>query len=78
MSTAANLAPHSGSATRFEANVATRDPAWVRRLLLGVGLTFFVVFLVLPLIVVFLEAFRKGWSTYFAALVEPDAASAIR
>lgn len=79
MSTAAaRLAPHSGSASRFEAQVATRDSRLVRFIVLATGLTFFAVFLMLPLIAVFLEALRKGWSTYLAALVEPDALSAIK
>ncbi|PPC83358.1 MAG: sulfate ABC transporter permease subunit CysW [Hyphomicrobium sp.] len=76
--TAARLAPHSGSASRFEANIATRDAPIVKYLVLGIGLSFFVLFLLMPLIAVFLEAFRKGWATYFAALVEPDAVSAIQ
>ena len=70
--------PQSGGASRFERNPATRDAPWVKALVLGVGITFFVVFLLLPLIAVFLEAFRKGAETYFASLVEPDALSAIR
>jgi sulfate transport system permease protein len=32
----------------------------------------------MPLIAVFVEAFRKGWETYFNALVDPDALSAIK
>jgi sulfate transport system permease protein len=76
--TAARLAPHSGSASRFEANIATRDTAFVKYTVLGIGLTFFAVFLLLPLVVVFVEALRKGWSTYLAALIEPDAISAIK
>lgn len=78
IATAARLAPHSGSASRFEANIATRDAPFVKYLVLGVGLSFFVLFLLMPLIAVFLEALRKGWATYLAALVEPDALSAIR
>jgi len=35
-------------------------------------------FLVLPLVSVFVEALRQGFDAYFAALVEPDALSAIR
>lgn len=70
--------PHSGGASRFERNPATRDAPLAKALILGVGLTFFLIFLLLPLIAVFLEAFRKGVDTYFAALVEPDALSAIR
>lgn len=64
-------------AQKFEANPATRDALWVKLVVLGVGLTFFTVFLLLPLIAVFAEAFRKGIDVYFAALVEPDALSAI-
>jgi sulfate transport system permease protein len=75
---AAGVAPHSGSAARFEANIATRDPKWVKYLLVGVGVSYFALFLLLPLIAVFVEAFRKGWEAYLAALVEPDALSAIR
>jgi sulfate/thiosulfate transport system permease protein len=65
-------------AARFERNTATRDPAWVKALILTLSLGFFVVFLLLPLFAVFVEALRKGWSAYLAALVEPDALSAIR
>jgi sulfate transport system permease protein len=32
----------------------------------------------MPLLAVFVEAFRKGWETYVMALVDPDALSAIR
>jgi len=75
---AAHLAPFSGSATRFEANLATRDRPGVKIAVLAVGLAYFAIFLMLPLIAVFVEAFRKGWEAYLAALVEPDALSAIR
>ncbi|MEQ1719377.1 MAG: sulfate ABC transporter permease subunit CysW [Hyphomicrobium sp.] len=75
---AARLAPHSGSASRFEANVATRDSGWIKLIVLGLGLSFFALFLLLPLVAVFVEAFRKGWTTYLAALAEPDAHWAIR
>lgn len=70
--------PHSGGANRFERNAATRDAPWVKALVIGVGLSFFLIFLLMPLIAVFLEAFRKGADTYFASLVEPDALSAIK
>lgn len=64
-------------AQRFEKNAATREPAWVKRVLIAIALTFFGLFLLLPLMTVFAEALRKGWQVYFAALVEPDALSAI-
>ncbi|MCZ8181700.1 MAG: sulfate ABC transporter permease subunit CysW [Beijerinckiaceae bacterium] len=63
---------------RFETRSATRDHGLVRALLLALGLGFFALFLILPLVVVFAEALRKGWETYWAALTEPDALSAIR
>jgi sulfate transport system permease protein len=75
---AAPLDPHSGSASRFEANLATRDAPWVKVVVLLIGLGFFAIFLLMPLVAVFVEAFRKGWSTYLAALAEPDALSAVR
>jgi len=65
-------------AARFEANAATRDPAWVKATILTVSLGFFALFLLLPLIAVFVEALRRGWDVYLAALAEPDALSAIQ
>ena len=76
-SAATSLGVRSGAA-RFEANTATRDPAWVKGLVLVLSLGFFLIFLLLPLFAVFVEALRRGWSVYIAALVEPDAVSAIK
>ena len=64
-------------ARRFEENAATREPAWLKGVLITIALLFFGLFLLLPLATVFAEAFRKGWTVYLAALVEPDALSAI-
>jgi sulfate transport system permease protein len=64
--------------TRFEKSHATGEPVWVRRLILGVSLTFFSGFLLLPLVSVFIEALRKGVDVYWLALVDPDALSAIQ
>jgi len=64
--------------TRFEQRLATRDSSRVKAAILLISLTFFTVFIFLPLILVFVEAFRKGWQAYIAALVDPDALSAIR
>jgi sulfate transport system permease protein len=57
---------------------ATRDPAWVRWLLIGVALAFLGCFLVLPLAAVFTEALRKGVGVYVASFLDPDAWAAIR
>jgi sulfate transport system permease protein len=70
------LAPRSKA--KFQDNPATREQAWVRWTILGLALSFFVLFLILPLAAVFTEALRKGWSVYVAALLEPDAVSALK
>ena len=57
---------------------ATRDPAWVRRLLIGVALAFLGVLLIAPLCLVFQQALAKGLRAYGAALVQPEALAAIR
>jgi sulfate/thiosulfate transport system permease protein len=77
VSTAPEL-PLASALSTFERRSATRDPNWVKWLTLALSLSFFVIFIVLPLITVFAEALRKGWVTYFDALIEPDALSAIR
>jgi sulfate transport system permease protein len=57
---------------------ATAESAVVRRLLIGTALLFLAVFLLLPLAVVFAEAFQRGAEAYFESLREPDALAAIR
>jgi sulfate transport system permease protein len=49
----------------------------IRWLLIGSALLFLALFLVAPLLTVFVEAFDKGWDAYKAAIVEPDALSSI-
>ena len=62
---------------RIANNRATSESTWVRYSLIAVTLLFLGLFLFMPLVAVFTEALRKGFSPYFAALVEPDALSAI-
>jgi sulfate/thiosulfate transport system permease protein len=57
---------------------ATEEPAAVRRLLIGLALLFLSLFLIVPLLVVFTEAFRLGIGTFLVAITDPDALSAIR
>jgi sulfate transport system permease protein len=57
---------------------ATLEPFWVRALLIGIALAFLTLFLFVPLLSVFAEAFKKGWQAYLAAITEPDAVSAIK
>ncbi len=57
---------------------STAEPAAVRGLLIGVALAFIGLFLVLPLIFVFVEAFGKGAGYYFQALRDPLTWAAIK
>ena len=53
------------------------ESAGARRLLIAVALGFLMLFLVLPLAIVFVEAFSRGAAAYVAALIDPDARAAI-
>ncbi len=57
---------------------STQEPAFVKWLLIAIAMAFSVVFLFLPIINVFAQAFSKGWSHYWRVLAEPDTQSAIR
>jgi len=56
----------------------TTEPAWVRRSLIALALLFCGLFLVLPLVTVFTEAFSKGVDLYFASLKDADALAAVQ
>lgn len=54
------------------------EPAWVRRLLIGVALGFLGLFLLVPVAAVFAQAFAKGWQVYLDAIRDPIALAAVR
>jgi sulfate transport system permease protein len=54
------------------------EPALVRWTLIAIAVIFLTVFVVLPLVVVFTEAFSRGITAYLAALKEAEAWAAIR
>jgi len=54
------------------------DPASVRMLVIALTVIFLGLFIVLPLICVFTQAFAQGIDAYFAAIRNPDTLSAIR
>ncbi len=66
-------APH-----HVEHRRTTGEPPFVRRLLIGVALVFLSLFLFLPLVFVFTQAFAKGIDLYFATLRDPNTISAIQ
>lgn len=53
------------------------EPAFVKALLIGIALSFFVIFLFLPLLLVFVTAFSKGVLPYWDALRAADTRHAI-
>lgn len=56
----------------------TTESAPVRWLLIGLAFAILTLFLLLPLAAVFIEAFRRGWEVFTAALTEDAAFSAIK
>ncbi|BAM87189.1 sulfate/thiosulfate permease W protein [Bradyrhizobium oligotrophicum S58] len=73
----------ASSATRQRVAQAGRpdprtEPRLVRIVITTLALAFLSVFVVLPLIVVFVEAFGKGIAAYFTALADAEAWDAIR
>ncbi len=62
----------------IERNATISEPAVVRWGLTAAALLFLSLFLLLPLISVFTEAFRSGVATYWTAITEPDALAAIK
>ena len=68
----------SGVFSENRLSEVSREPVWVKWLLISLALTFLSLFLFLPLVSVFFEAFKRGWDVYLAAITEPDAVSAIK
>jgi len=54
------------------------EPRFIRRIIITIAVLFLTIFVVLPLAVVFAQAFAKGAGAYAAALADPEALSAIR
>ena len=65
-------------ALKLQSRDATREPTWVRYTLITIALIFFLSCLMLPLILVFVEAFKQGLEVYVQALIDPDTLSAVK
>jgi sulfate transport system permease protein len=70
--------PFATAPQRRPARRATGESLPVRVGLIAVSLAFLALFLLLPLVSVFVEAGARGWQAYVAAIEEPDAQAAIR
>ncbi len=54
------------------------EPPWMRKLFIGASAVFVGLLILLPVISVFTEAFRKGLAFYFASITDPLAFAALR
>lgn len=59
-------------------NRATTEAPWVKWLLIGLASLVLIWLLILPLVIVLMEALKQGWGVYIAALTELDAMSALK
>jgi len=59
-------------------NRTLTEPRAIRWILSGLALAFLAMFLLVPLVAVFVQALEKGLAPYWTAIVEPDALAAIR
>ncbi len=70
------LAPRAAEKPRAGADVT--EPLLVRGILITLALAFLGLFLVVPLVAVFQQAFQQGRAAYFATFADPNTRSAIR
>lgn len=66
------------SSRRSASRRGVEESPLVKWTLIGVGLAFALLFLLLPLVNVFYQAFAKGLNFYAASLMDPDSWAAIR
>lgn len=57
---------------------ALREPFWLKASLVCAALFYIGVLVVVPLVVVFVEAFAGGWRSYVQSLTDPQAIAAIK
>lgn len=62
----------------YQKHPATADASWAKWLLIIISIAFTGIMLVMPLLAVFYEALKNGWTAYWSALGDPDALSAIK
>jgi sulfate transport system permease protein len=72
-----NIASHRSARQRAFTR-PTDDPLWLKALLAAVTIGFIAILLLLPLVLVFNEAFAQGVGAFFAAVLEPDTLASVR
>lgn len=66
-----NKPTHSSEGVKKQSN-------WVKRILISTMFIYLGLFLLIPLVFIFVKAFEQGSAVYFAAITESDALSAIK
>jgi sulfate transport system permease protein len=56
----------------------TSEPGWIKWMLIGIAVAFMALMVLLPLLVVFIEAFRKGLEAYLKTFTDRNALAAIQ
>ena len=69
---------HNNLALILQTKDATREPTLIRYALMTIAFIFFISCLILPLVLVFVEAFKQGLSVYIHALIDSDTLSAVK
>ncbi|WP_431811847.1 sulfate ABC transporter permease subunit CysW [Lysinibacillus sp. FW12] len=59
-------------------SAALQEPRIIRYTLTGIAFAFLALFIVLPLVSIFITAFQQGIDVYLAAITHPDALAAIK
>ena len=75
---AGNVKRKSNGDSHRQSRRGTEESPVVKWVLISIALAFCMVFLLLPLVNVFAQAFSQGWKAYLAALTDPDSWAAIR
>ncbi|MEH7129015.1 sulfate ABC transporter permease subunit CysW [Neobacillus drentensis] len=74
----AGNAPLQYSSPPLQTTASNSEPRLVRWILITLALAFLGLFLVLPLVAIFIKAFDKGSAVFLEAISNPDALSAIK
>lgn len=74
----AGITKRQFTAGRAKSKRGTEESPLAKWTLISIAMIFCVVFLLLPLVNVFAQAFSKGWDVYWQALTHPDAWAAIK
>src|SRR3954466_9877397 len=70
--------PMQYSSPPLQTSANNSEPRLVRYILITLALAFLGLFLVLPLVAIFIKAFDKGIDVFLEAISNPDALSAIK